>query len=130
MKTTQCCFCVEDSSGPLCFKCLKKEQKRIDTQNSRAKKKGILTRLSIRDWVEVLENFSFCCPKCFVGFSRQNLTIDHIVSMKLGGENNKYNIQPLCSSCHEVKAMVETKMAGNKKKRLEAKEIINNEILY
>jgi len=106
----------------LCSKCLKKEEHRVKEQNKRAHKKKIKERLSIKDWIISLERHNFSCAAC--KGNRNKLTLDHIISMSVGGKNcGDSNIQPLCSPCHELKSTIETKLKGNKKKRLEAKEL-------
>lgn len=117
-----CSFCLKHAENTICNSCLKRESKRVKDQNKRSRKYncGILT---IEDWSEVLIYNDFKCSHCKE--HKHFLTLDHIVSMANGGLNKKENIQPLCSSCHEIKGTIETKYKGNKKKREEAKEIVN-----
>lgn len=102
----------------LCDSCLRCEDKRVRFQNERKNSKHTLY---LEDWIKVLEFHNYSCKGCKAKFVL--LTLDHIQSLASGGLNKKENIQPLCSSCHEIKAAVETKLKGNKKKRREAKEI-------
>ncbi len=117
-----CFFCFKPTNNIICNSCLKRENKRVKEQNKRSKKYncGIL---SINDWIESLIQNNFKCKQCKA--RKHFLTLDHIVSMAKGGLNKKENIQPLCSSCHEIKGTIETKKQGNKKRREEAKEIIS-----
>lgn len=109
----------------ICSKCLNKERKRVRNQNSRARKKGQrFLKITIEDWLSSLKDCNFCCPKCDSRFTRQNLTLDHVISMSAFGPNSKNNIQPMCAKCHETKALIETKLKGNKKKRREAEEYL------
>lgn len=103
----------------LCSSCLRCEEKRVTFQNDRHNSRQ---RLSVRDWLQVLSYCDFACKACKKKHSL--LTLDHISPLSKGGLNVKENIQPLCSSCHDIKSSVETKLTGNKKKRQEAKEII------
>lgn len=107
----------------ICLKCFKKENRRVKQQNKRAHKKNIKERLLVKDWIISLEQYNFSCAAC--KGNKNKLTLDHIVSMSAGGKNcGNSNVQPLCGPCHEYKSTIETKLKGNKKKRLEAKELI------
>ena len=120
---TICLFCNKKNNCDtvlICQTCLKRESKRVATQNKRSKKHNAGS-LSIHDWLTVLAKSNFNCNHCTHHFSF--LTLDHITSMCIGGKNNKDNIQALCSKCHELKSKIETKKTGNKKKRIEAKEL-------
>lgn len=117
-----CKFCNKNSDAVLCKKCLHREEGRVQFQNKRSKKYncGIL---STNDWIEVLVKNNFNCSCCKE--HKLFFTLDHIKSMSSGGLNNKENIQPLCSKCHDYKSLIETKKKGNKKKRLEAEFLEN-----
>jgi hypothetical protein len=102
----------------LCSKCLEKETHRVKQQNKRAQKKNIEDRLTVLDWLLALDRHDFSCARCKA--KGILLTLDHVVSMSSGGSNQgPYNIQPLCSPCHEIKSIMEEKQKGNKKKRQE-----------
>lgn len=121
----QCKICtVSGHFSLICNKCYKKQQKKVTEQNKRSVKTGTLT---IEDWLISLEKHNFCCAACKSKCSY--FTLDHIIPMSKGGSNNKDNIQPLCKECHEFKGTIETKLKGNKKKRLEAQEMLCYSIL-
>lgn len=50
-------------------------------------------------WCQFLLNFNYCF-KCF---SFENLQIDHIVPVSLGGKSTKSNVQVLCRACNTSK---------------------------
>lgn len=102
----------------LCDKCLKYHTKKVREQN---KRKNKTSSLHTKEWIECLKAHNFKCKECFI--KSKYLTLDHIIPMFRGGMNNKSNLQPLCGKCHEFKGMLESKERGNKKKRLEAKEL-------
>lgn len=116
---SRCRFCNKPSDGFLCFSCLRCEEKRVKFQNGRKLSKDIL---SIEEWLDVLIQTNFVCKAC--KNEAELITLDHIIPLSKGGKNIKDNVQPLCSCCHNIKAMVETKLSGNKKKRTEAKELM------
>lgn len=102
----------------MCDKCFNREKKRVKRQNLRKNSEGSLT---VDEWLKRLEFFDFSCAVCK---SKETFyTLDHIISLANGGKNKGENIQPLCTSCHEIKGTIETKLKGNKKKRLEALEL-------
>lgn len=53
-----------------------------------------------RDRQEIFERDNYACVKCH---SKENLTIDHILSEKKGGKSEKSNYQTLCRSCNSRK---------------------------
>lgn len=52
----------------------------------------------------VLKAFGFRCARCQVSASDQELDIDHIVPVCVGGTNARANLQPLCEPCHVSKS--------------------------
>jgi 5-methylcytosine-specific restriction endonuclease McrA len=44
-----------------------------------------------------------CGGRCLACGSREDLTVDHIVPLALGGSNTIENVQPLCSVCNGSK---------------------------
>lgn len=122
MNNSICPLCLKNKNFhervSLCSKCFKREEYRVEKQNKRAYKKNIKDRLTINDWIHSLDVHGFSCARC--KSKGILLTLDHIVSMCNGGTNEgPQNIQPLCSSCHEIKSIMENKQKGNKKKRQE-----------
>jgi hypothetical protein len=59
-------------------------------------------KMTTKEWTEVLELYDHKCLKC--GTS-ENITMDHIMPIFLGGEHKKENIQPLCKSCNSSKRL-------------------------
>lgn len=43
------------------------------------------------------------CETCRIWKPREELTVDHIVPIAMGGKNEKSNMQLLCRSCHTEK---------------------------
>jgi hypothetical protein len=54
------------------------------------------------------EIFSLYGEKCLCCGSTENLTLDHINPVKLGGKNSLDNLQPLCKSCNSKKGTKST----------------------
>lgn len=52
------------------------------------------------DITEILKAQQHLCPYCTVSLKRIKRHIDHILPLKLGGSNNKDNIQILCVPCN------------------------------
>ena len=47
----------------------------------------------------IFREAGYRCQKC-QKYSKGNLHLHHIVPLGVGGSNNRYNLIPLCSSCH------------------------------
>jgi len=66
--------------------------------NRRAEANKFLTKQSVRN--EVFRRYGKWCGRCG---SLKNLTIDHRVSVKNGGDNSLENLRVLCRSCNSKK---------------------------
>lgn len=105
------CYCilsfnrVETATyDQICKCCVKRIRDKIHGHNKRARRAGVYGKLNSASWYELLVRFEFKCAHC----GRQHkpskpVTLDHIVPLKLGGTNTKFNIQPLCEHCHKTK---------------------------
>jgi len=67
-------------------------------RNRDAKIRGNVGGVTEREWKEVKDRHENKCLCC--GASEVNLTMDHVVPLKLGGLHSADNIQPLCLSCN------------------------------
>lgn len=76
------------------------ESKRAATRNYRAKKTEAGGRVSVQDWLAVLEAYGHRCAWCA---SPGKLEMDHIWPVSLGGATTLQNVQPLCRSCNSSK---------------------------
>jgi 5-methylcytosine-specific restriction endonuclease McrA len=52
------------------------------------------------EWPAVLERFGGACLACG---STEDLSVDHVVPLSLGGSNTIENVQPLCIVCNCLK---------------------------
>jgi 5-methylcytosine-specific restriction endonuclease McrA len=52
------------------------------------------------EWLALLEFYGRACLACGAG---EDLSVDHIVPLSLGGSNAITNVQPLCETCNNVK---------------------------
>ena len=55
--------------------------------------------LTVADWELVLDVYGRACLKC----GKDEVTIDHVVPVSLGGANEIWNVQPLCGFCNTSK---------------------------
>jgi 5-methylcytosine-specific restriction endonuclease McrA len=53
------------------------------------------------EWEELLEACGHRCLRCGAA---EDLSVDHVVPLSLGGYNTIENVQPLCVRCNEEKA--------------------------
>jgi 5-methylcytosine-specific restriction endonuclease McrA len=44
-----------------------------------------------------------CGGRCLRCGSSEDLTVDHVIPLSLGGPNTIENVQPLCSACNGIK---------------------------
>lgn len=88
----------------------------VTGENTRARKLGVYGELTSKDWNKVLEKYNHTCANCG---SEDNLTIDHIVPLSMGGTNTSDNIQPLCKSCNSKKGGIK-RWKGGRPRKIEA----------
>lgn len=93
----------EEYGNLICRNCAFAERARIRNNNKRKRNKRNPTgKIYFSEWMRVLKHHNFSCADCGRK-NRKVLTIDHIIPLAVGGNNEYSNIQPLCVSCHEVK---------------------------
>jgi 5-methylcytosine-specific restriction endonuclease McrA len=58
---------------------------------------------TLTEWLVIKNSTQGYCPCCgfYIGVSK--LTKDHIMSIKLGGSDYAWNLQPLCKHCNSAK---------------------------
>jgi hypothetical protein len=107
----------------LCIWCSHAEQKRLKTNNKRAK--DILPKevIGFHDWISVLKLHNFSCAKCGIT-GRKNITLDHIKPLGKGGINKAINSQPLCEKCHNKKDHQKPKVFRTTRRKM--RELIHN----
>jgi len=67
----------------------------------RAKQAGFTgPHFTATEWLALVEASGGRCLRCG---GAEDLTVDHIVPLALGGSNLISNIQPLCATCNGIK---------------------------
>lgn len=74
---------------------------RIWAERRRARKKGLLSTLTVEQWEAILHTYKHRCAYC--GHRSNNLTQDHLVALSQGGPTVAHNIVPACKSCNSSK---------------------------
>lgn len=77
------------------------ERNRHDAQVRRARERQAEGKVTINEWLELLDKYGHKCLCC--GRTDVKLTMDHVVPLALGGPHKIENIQPLCLSCNSRK---------------------------
>lgn len=67
----------------------------------RARKNSVGGRVLPDEWKKMCDYYGNKCLRC--GRDDVKLTQDHVIPLKLGGQNAIENIQPLCKSCNSSK---------------------------
>lgn len=75
-------------------------RQQIHTQKVRAKKQGVISTLTVNEWLEILKDSQEKCHYCKHYIGSDLLTIDHIMPMSKGGANSKENIVAACLACN------------------------------
>jgi len=74
--------------------------------NNRARKLGVLSTLTAKDWKQIVEQNDFCCHVCGDKVSLEigsplRLSLDHILPLSRGGLNVKENVLPAHRRCNQ-----------------------------
>lgn len=72
----------------------------ITAHDIRARAAGVVSDLTVEDWVDVLRLFDGECAYCG---SPESITVEHVVSITARGPNTKRNVIPACWSCNHSK---------------------------
>jgi 5-methylcytosine-specific restriction endonuclease McrA len=65
-----------------------------------------------QQWLELLEA---CGHRCLACGGAENVSVDHVIPLSLGGSNTIENIQPLCATCNSLKgAAIRDYRAGSR----------------
>lgn len=70
-------------------------------RNRRARLKGNGGKISSGEWKDLCDKYDNKCLCC--GRKDIEITLDHVLPLKLGGRNEIENSQPLCRSCNSKK---------------------------
>lgn len=86
--------------GFCCTRCVNKACRVVRRHNKRARLAGVIGKIFAFDWLSLLFASEFRCSSCK---EEKELTLDHIRPLSQGGQNLRWNIQPLCQGCHGKK---------------------------
>jgi 5-methylcytosine-specific restriction endonuclease McrA len=76
---------------------------RIETARYRAKRLGASGDFTVAEWLMLVAKYGCRCLCCGQMGGGNDLQIDHVVPLEMGGSNNIDNIQPLCEKCNKAK---------------------------
>lgn len=76
------------------------EKRRVNEKNRRARKRGGTGKITPQEWHALKEHYNYTCLCCGKREPEILLTLDHVLPLKLGGQNVVENAQPLCMSCN------------------------------
>ncbi len=78
------------------------ETGRANSANARARVIGDRRRITGEDILSVLSEQLCKCSRCASSLS-EYYEVDHMIPLRLGGQNAKENLQCLCFECHSTK---------------------------
>ena len=73
------------------------ERNAPDYHARRARQKAAGGKFTKEQWAALCKHYGNVCLRCG---KTGKLTVDHVVPLAAGGDNNITNIQPLCGSCN------------------------------
>lgn len=95
-----CPKCIEDDLVVVAFlKSTAKERSRIAVQNKRTRDLGLVSNLTIEEWLEIIERYENKCAYC----GDEWTDLEHVISVAEGGGTTKANVVPSCRACNTEK---------------------------
>ena len=91
------CLTCNEIKGSMTHWELRRKRKRL-RENHKKKIKNITRKQKILDKTNGL------CAYCGTGLTLESMTVDHIISIFHGGENDLDNLVPACWDCNNLKA--------------------------
>lgn len=76
---------------------------KIDGQRRIEREKNLKKKMNWDYWRWLCEKLDYHCQGCGKKFDIFSLTVDHMVPINRGGDNDDWNIQPLCKPCNSRK---------------------------
>lgn len=70
--------------------------------------------------IKLIEN-----KECIICRSRENLEVDHVIPVVLGGSDSLENLQVLCHDCHKKKTSSELKYRSSRKRSASNVSVVN-----
>lgn len=95
-----CNSCIEDLRvAELIIKWSKKEEYRVNNNNTRTKDIGLTGNLSLEQWFSILRKYQYKCAYCGDDYSE----LDHVIPVSKGGGTSADNVVPTCRKCNARK---------------------------
>jgi len=76
------------------------EKRQVINRRRKHREANVISNLSGDEWLMILEKYGHKCLCCG---STDNLTIDHVLPLSMGGALIAGNVQPLCGVCNSAK---------------------------
>lgn len=92
-----CSDCRSECSGD------ERLKRQVKGQTTRARSLGALATLTVEQWRSVLEASQGKCYRCHTDVGIDNLTLDHMVSLRAGGAHSLENVAAACLRCNQSK---------------------------
>jgi 5-methylcytosine-specific restriction endonuclease McrA len=86
-------------------------QSQVASHRTKSRRRGLLTTLTVAEWVSLLERIDYRCVACLD--LPDTLTIDCIKPQSRGGPLSLDNVQPLCIKCNKSKGQKEIDYRSN-----------------
>ncbi len=89
-----------ETFGFCCSRCVSQACRVVRRHNVRGRDARAPGKLYAYQWLSLLYSHDFKCACCS---TKTVLTLDHIIPLSKGGQNQIFNVQPLCVTCHRDK---------------------------
>lgn len=80
-----------------------KQKTRENAQRRLERVKKLTKTINWTYWKWLCKKLDYKCQLCLKTFPYEKLTLDHQLPINRGGDNDEWNLQPLCKSCNSSK---------------------------
>jgi 5-methylcytosine-specific restriction endonuclease McrA len=99
----KCTICLKESIYEVCLACetrFRGERQRVRAQILRAKQHEVPATLTLKEWLDTLENFHWRCAYCHGKYE----VMEHYIPVTQGGGTTAENCVPGCYKCNSKKS--------------------------
>ena len=93
-------------------------------------KHGLNSNITKEQYYEILEYFGYKCAYCGCDLDENNLTLDHVIPLSLGGAVDPWCLVPSCRSCNSSKHASEMLLWLNTKEMIDIEKLEKIEKIY
>lgn len=101
--TDTCISCFGDNGLNPFSQASCRERRVVDSNNRRARERGLACDLTLEQWLHLLEQAEGKCYYCYAFVGKKKLVLDHMIPIIKGGGTTLTNVVAACRKCNADK---------------------------